>query len=111
MAQTNGIKDAILQVLMLSKYTKRPELRHTLISRGYFISDRNMRSAVEEMITKDHYSIGSGSKGYYLITTDEDLDEAMHELRAKAEALSIRANCLLRNHKAGKLQEQLDLFI
>lgn len=90
---------------------KRSDLLHSLISKGFVLSDRVMRMAIEEMITKDHYSIGSCEKGYYLILTEDDLNEAMHQLRAKAEALSIRANCLLRNHREGKLQEQLSLFV
>lgn len=105
------MKDQILQILMLSKFTKRRELLHGVITNGFYITDRALRSTIEEMITKDHYAIGSNEKGYYLITTEADLDEAMHQLKHRAEQLSIRANCLLRNHREGKLTEQLALFV
>ena len=105
------MKDKILELLHLHTYMKRRELLGSLIANGYYVSDRALRQLIEEMITKDHYVIGSGDKGYYLIVTDTHLDEAMHQLRSKAEALSIRANCLLRNYKEGKMTEQLALFI
>lgn len=111
MAQTEPIKTAILQLLMLSKYIKRKDLLHNLMANGHYVADRVLRATLEEMVTKDHYCIGSCEKGYYLIVGEADLTEAMHALRSKAEALSIRANSLLRNWKEGKLQEQLPLFI
>jgi len=105
------MKESILQVLMLSKFTKRRDLLHNLIANGYFISDRLMRHTIEEMITKDHYSIGSSEKGYNLITTEDDLTEAMRQLKHRAGQLSIRANCLLRNYNEVKLDSQIPLFV
>lgn len=105
------MKDKILELLHLQKYMKRKELLGSLVAHGYYISDRALRQTLEEMVIKDHYVLGSCEKGYYLITTESDLDEAMHQLRSKAEALSIRANSLLRNYREGKMQEQLALFI
>lgn len=105
------MKDTILQILMLSKFTKRSDLLSNVLTNGFYITDRSLRSTIEEMITKDHYAIGSCSKGYFLITTEADLDSAMHELKSKAESISIRANCLLRNFKEAKLTEQLPLFV
>lgn len=105
-----GLDDAILELLHLSKYTKRHELRLSLQSKGYCVSDRLLRLHIETLITQQHYSIGSCEKGYWLILTKEDLEEAKHQLKSKAEALSIRANCLERNFSEGKLTEQLPLF-
>ena len=111
MAQTNTLKKSILELLMLSKYTKRKNLLFNLMANGHNVADRVLRATLEEMVTKDHYCIGSCEKGYYLIVGESDLTEAMHALRSKAEALSIRANSLLRNWKEGKLQEQYPLFV
>lgn len=105
------MKDTILQILMLAKFTKRKDLLSSVRSNGYYINDRTLRQQLEDMITKDHYAIGSCSKGYFLITTEADLDSAMHELKSKAESISIRANCLLRNFKEARLTEQLPLFV
>lgn len=105
------MKDQILQILMLSKFTKRKDLLHSVITNGFYITDRALRQTIEEMVTKDKYAIGSSEKGYFLITTEADLDEAMHQLKHRAEQLSIRANCLLSSFRSGKLSEQLALFV
>lgn len=106
----SGLDDAILQVLHLTKFTKRANLREQLTNHGFYLKDRQLRKKIETMITEDHYSIGSCELGYWLILTPEDLDEARRQLQAKAHALSIRANCLQRNFFEGKIQAQLQLF-
>lgn len=108
--QNEGLDDAIIEELHLTKFTKREQLRQQLSARGYYLPDRQLRKHIEDLVTKEHYAIGSCLKGYYLIITKEDLEQALHELRSKAEALSIRANCLIRNQSEGKLQQQLTLF-
>lgn len=108
--QNEGLQDAIIELLHLQKFTKRANLREQLTARGYRIPDRQLRKTIEELITVEHYSIGSCERGYWLILTPEDLEEARRQLKGRAEALTIRANCLQRNFQEGKLQQQLTLF-
>jgi len=103
-------KDAILQILLLSKFTKRHTLRHALMTAGYILSDRRIRKEIERMIIDDHYGIASSEKGYSLITCEADLNEAKDYLFKKTTALLVRKNCLTRNFNEGKLQAQLSLF-
>lgn len=110
MTTTEPLEDTIIELLHLTKYTKRAYLRLSLQSRGFYITDRVLRKHIELLINELHYSIGSCEKGYWLILTLEDLEQAKHQLKSKAEALSIRANCLERNFREGKLTEQLPLF-
>lgn len=101
------IKDEILKVLMLRKHTKRNELRYAL---PFTLPDRKIRSLVESLIVDDGYGIASSERGYSLITTLEELNEAMDYLEAKSKSIAIRKNCLSRNYNSGKLQSQLSLF-
>lgn len=80
---------------------KRPELLHAVRvnANDLYISDRAMRKSIEEMVIKDGYIIQSSEKGYQLIQTEEQLMEAMDYLTNKAESISIRKNCLLRNFR------------
>ena len=103
--------DAILDLLHLQKFMKRNDLRMHLVSRGYVLTDRGLRKAIEYMITECHYAIASSEKGYSLITTEKDLDEAMQYLKEKATSISVRANCLLRNWKEKERSAQIQLFI
>jgi hypothetical protein len=103
------VKDAILQILMLSKFTKRHDLRHQLMNAGFTLPDREMRKVVESMIVDNCYSIQSSGKGYSLIVTHEDLNDAVEYLEKKSKAIAIRKNCLLRNFQSGKLHQQLTL--
>jgi hypothetical protein len=100
-------KMEILKILLLAKHTKRKELRYAL---PFAIPDRKLRSLVEEMIIEDGYCIQSSSNGYSLITTLEQLNEAISYLEAKSKSIAIRKNCLSRNFNSGKLQSQMSLF-
>lgn len=101
----------ILDILNLKPFTKRAELRLNLQSRGYYLTDRQLRKEVEHLITKQGYAIASSEKGYSLITTNEQLDEAVFYLNSKANALHLRAKCLKENHFSGKLANQLSLSL
>ena len=78
---------------------KRPELLGHMQRLGYEITDRKLRSTIEEMITqKDSvFCVESSEKGYSIIRTQEDLDRAKEYLQNKIEALCIRRNSLERN--------------
>lgn len=100
----------IIEILHLQTFTKRADLRLSLQNRGYYLTDRKLRKAVEELITDGKYAIASSEKGYSLITTQENLNEAKRYLNSKAFAIHERVKCLEENFKSGKLQEQLTLF-
>lgn len=104
------MNDQILEILKLSKFTKRADLRSQLIARGFYVTDRRLRVTVEKMITEDHYGISSSEAGYSLIRTKEDLDEAVRYLKSKAFALLNRADSLEENFQIGKLSNQLTMF-
>ncbi len=112
-----AVKDVILEALSMQKFTKRKQLIQTIISRGYVISDRVMRLAVENLILKDHIPIQSSEKGYSIITTPEELEEAKQYLQEKIESLAIRKNSLAINfyHSKDNLlkpdDNQIRLFI
>lgn len=63
------------------------------------ITDRAMRKMIEQLITDDGYLIQSSHLGYSLIRTEDELMDAMSYLDNKAESISIRKNCLLRNFR------------
>lgn len=101
------MKDKIIEILMLSTFTKRKELLDQLHYNGWAVTDRDMRKAIESLIVDDHFSIASSEKGYSLIQSEADLKEAMKYFDKKAESISIRKNCLLRNfmeNKVGQLK-------
>jgi len=100
-------KDEILRILLLSKHTKRKELRYAL---PFTITDRKVRALVESLIVDDGYAIASSEKGYSLITTLDELNEAVRYMELKSKAIAIRKNCLSRNYASGKIQAQLALF-
>lgn len=111
MESNPALDDSIIAILHLQKYTKRQDLRLQLIANGFVLADRVLRLHIERLITREKYAIGSCERGYYLIISKDDLEEALHQLKSKAEALSIRANCLIRNHALGKVNQQLTLSL
>lgn len=108
--QNEGLDDAIIEILHLSTHTLRANLRVSLLSKGYRITDRELRRHLELLITQGKYCISSGSKGYSLITTPEALEAAKKYLQKKAFSLHERVKCLEENYKIGRLNEQLTLF-
>lgn len=96
-----GLDDAILEILNLSTFTKRKELREQLTARGYFLKDRLVRKHVELLITEGQYAIASSEKGYSLITTPEALEQTKKYLSAKAFSIIERVKCLEANFKIG----------
>lgn len=101
----------IIDILHLQKFTKRGDLRLTLQSRGYYLTDRQLRKEVEHLVTRQGFAIASSEKGYSLITSNEQLTEAIDYLNSKASALHERAKCLRLNHFSGKLANQLSLSL
>ena len=91
------MKGLILRHLEQSEWVKRPQLLAHLHGLGINCSDRAMRSEIESMVTHDGHCIASNEKGYKLIRTGNELTEATHYLNAKAEAIAIRKNSLIRN--------------
>lgn len=107
----NEIQNTILWEL--TSKTK-PIQRHFLLNRLHVrfndLSDRAMRKEVELMITAEHIPVGSNEEGYFLIRTQDDLQKAIHSLDAKAEAISIRKNCLKNNYQEFGNDKQKTLF-
>lgn len=90
---------------------KRSILLDHLIKKGYEITDRKLRSTVEEMITKEGFVIESSEKGYCLIRTEEQLEKAMQYLNSKNEAIAIRKNSLLKNWNQMEAQKVTPLQV
>lgn len=63
------------------------------------LTDRKMRSVIEEMIVRDGFLIQSSERGYQIIQTEEQLTDAMAYLENKCAAIATRKNCLLRNFR------------
>lgn len=106
-----GLDDAIIEILHLSTFTKRSQLREQLTAKGWYLKDRLIRRHVELLITQGEYCIASSEKGYSLITTPESLESAKKYLNAKAFALLDRVKCLEKNYALGKLNQQLSLSL
>ncbi|OGH87085.1 MAG: hypothetical protein A2206_01390 [Candidatus Magasanikbacteria bacterium RIFOXYA1_FULL_40_8] len=70
--------------------------RHVLLAmlndRGYSFNDREFRDLFAQMA--NDYLLGSCDKGYFVISTDDDLRVACESLDKKAEAIAIRKNAL-----------------
>lgn len=92
------LKKEILRTLQtVEKPIKRADLLFHLRGLGFQVTDRELRSTIEEMIVKDQVNIESSHLGYGLIKTEVDLNRAMEYLNLKAKSIAIRKNCLLRN--------------
>ena len=97
------IKKTVIDILQRQAAPiKRADLLRTLkfFAADDTITDRELRRAVEEMITQDGELIASSEKGYAIIETEDDLKTAMDYLNAKAAAIAVRKNCLLKNWRA-----------
>ena len=103
------MKQKIIEYLKSHQFAKRSDLREYLC-RYEWISDRAMRKLIEEMIMKDGYCISSSEKGYSLITTLEQAEEARAYLKAKSEAIAVRGNMLIHNWNKQNKEQQLTLF-
>jgi len=93
------MKEKIIEFLKNNKSLKRPQLLFLLRELGFVLTDREMRSTIEEMITLNGFCIRSGNDGYSLITSRAELDLAVAYLNSKAEAIAIRKNCLTKNFR------------
>ena len=89
-------KEIIIYLKAKGTPVLRAELLTHLHALGYNVSDRAMRKEVEELI-KGGELIQSSERGYNLIQTEEQLQDAMAYLNSKNEAIAIRKNLLLKN--------------
>ena len=100
------MKQTIIDFLKSHKSVKRADLLKHINALGYNITDRLLRATVEVLIVKDDFCIRSGNDGYSLITNKAEFDEAVAYLDAKASAIAVRKNCLIRNYREEIKQEQ-----
>ena len=108
------------EILSLLQSAAKPIKRKYLLAHLQIvcpdITDREMRSEIERMITMDGELIESSHLGYSLIKTEEQLNRAVKYLKAKAFPLFERVNCLKKNwtnnvlSKSDKKEFQLNLF-
>ena len=106
------MKKEILRTLQTAqKPVKRAELLFHLRGLGWDTTDRAMRKEIERMIIDDKELIQSSEKGYSLIQTEPQMIEALTYLFAKARAISIRKNCLVRNWKDKQELKELSTII
>lgn len=94
------IKEHILKYLERHQYAKRVDLLEYLHSIGCMITDRVMRSTIEELIMTDGMCIASTDHGYRLINSQNELIEAVEYLRKKARPIAVRANQLINNYQS-----------
>lgn len=104
------LESAILR-LISEKPVKRATLLRVLRQGGHDLTDRELRKAVENMITKGGYVISSSEKGYQAIHSKEELDKAVQYLNKKASAIAIRKNSLITNFNAQRQSIQIPMFI
>ena len=107
------------EILSLLQSAAKPIKRKYLLAHLRMIfpalTDREMRSEIEALITIDGELIESSHRGYNLIRTVEEKDRAIKYLKAKAFSLFERANCIEKNWTNNVLSEldekiQLKLF-
>lgn len=73
----------------------------------HIFSDRSLRIFIELMVDNG-YLIGTSSvRGYFLISSEEDYNEAMHQLKSQATSLFKRANQLHKNFTSSEKDIQL----
>jgi len=94
------IKEFMINIIKSHKRIKRHYLNKKIYELGYIISDREMRLIKEEINKEGKILIGSDNKrGYYLVETAEDFDNALHEIESKAYTLLKRRRELIFNFK------------
>lgn len=104
------MKGHILKYIEAHECVKRKELLEHLHGLGMVVSDREMRLHVESLII-DGFAIASTVRGYKIIRTKEELEDAVRYLKAKAFPLFSRAEKLEINFNSGKLGNQTSLFV
>src|SRR3990167_8545302 len=89
------------EILSLLQSSDKPIKRKYLLTHLKIvcpdITDREMRSEIERMITMDGELIESSHLGYSLIRTVEEKERAIKYLKAKAFSLFERASCIEKN--------------
>ena len=100
------MKDRIMSVLNEGNDIKKyPLLRRIDVPDT---QERKLRKLIADLVFEGE-KIGSTSKrGYYIIITDEDLEQALDKLRDQMKTLAMRAYALVKNFK-GKEDPQINL--
>lgn len=93
------IKSHILTYLERHQYAKRVDLLSYLHINGFVLSDRMLRSLIEQLIMVDGLCIASTDHGYRLIQNQAQLEDAVDYLRKKAKPIAVRANQLINNYQ------------
>lgn len=89
------IADEIFEIIKAGDI-KRKQLLEKLNPR---FSDRTLRIFIDLMIERGYLIGTSSSRGYFLISKEEDYLQAMSQLKKQAAALYRRANVLHKNFK------------
>ncbi len=80
----SDLKRDILNVLEQSEDMKLRDLIDAVSDFTFYPGSRKIRKAIEEL-RNDGEPIGSSAtRGYFVIRTEKDFDEAVHEFRSKA---------------------------
>lgn len=61
-------------------------------------TDIHIRSVISALIAEDGMALGSCSRGYYIISTDEELTEVRDGLRARIRGMVLRRSRISRNY-------------
>lgn len=80
--------------LISNQDIKRKDLREQLNNQ---LSDRALRKLIEVMINNGHLIGTSTQRGYFLIRSIDDYEDAMKELKSKGSTIFKRANKIHQN--------------
>jgi len=90
------MKEAILKEIIHCGTVKRATLLYCMQIKYPELKDRKMRHLINEIIQEGE-CIQSSNNGYTLITSQEQLYEAVGYLNKKVVSLAIRKNTLIKN--------------
>ena len=91
------MKPAIIFYLQLNGYAKRRQLLAYLKLQGIKASDRKVRLAIESLIEDDGYCIQSSDKGYKLVTTPAEYQQARDYISSYIFSMLKKRRSLERN--------------
>ncbi len=100
------MKDRIMSVLNEGNDIKKyPLLRRIDVPAT---QERKLRKLIADLVSEGE-KIGSTTiRGYYIVESDDDLEQAVDKLRDQVKTLAVRANTLVKNCK-GKEDPQINL--
>lgn len=97
--------------LISDRPLNRKDLLKMLHGYGFNISDREMRDHIHHMITDEGYCIQSSSKGYQLITSQEQLEGAVRYIDSYIRESAERKRMLIENYEKQRSGlVQLEMF-